>query len=458
MAKNPWTEEEVRLLKKFYPEKGTDIPELERSKNAIRHKANRLGIECERDRADYHPDAWTEEEKDFIRENRRRMTIREMASELGRSRSSVADMITRLGVGYSCPEPWSDEELEILRREYPEKGSEIPELKNRSREAIHQKASKMGLETKKDGRSKPKGATKEQVRKSKEIDKLVPKMKELKEQGLSFAEVADELGVSSSAVYKRIGGSCPKCDSWNKREDGWSDEDVELLREEYPEKGTKIPSLLERGYTRTAIKRKAQKEGITTKEELVKGRKKWTGEELELLRKYYPEKGTNIPQLAHRSDRAILDKANREGLAGTKVGPIAPLRGERHPSFGKKPSKETMKKMLDIRKPTSPEKRVMEIIESWGFPYRYAGDGQVVIGGLNPDFIDTDGSKKLIEVFGDHWHTGDVPYHRTEEGRRERFSEYGFDLLVLWESEMKELSDAEIAERIRRFGNGQKGA
>jgi len=438
--------------------------DLGRTRKSVEKKRARMGLKAGGNRGKLTRrglkrsgrDVWTEEEIRFLKENKEKMTAKEMAGELGRTYRSVTSKIHQLGIT-NPSSPWSEEEEKILVDMYPEKGADVP--LDRPRKAIHQKASEMGIECEKDTtKNLTREVAKRQVEKSREIDRLIPKMKELKEQGLSFREVADELGVSISAVYRRIGGTCPKCDTWDKRKDGWPDEDVKLLREEYPEKGTKIPPLLEKGYTRNAIKRKAQKEGITTKEGLIKGKKKWTEGELELLREHYPDKGTNISQLAHRSKQAIATKANEEGLAGTKAGPIAPLRGERHPFFGKKPSKETMKKMLDIRKPTSPEKRVMEVIESWGFPYRYAGDGQVVIGGLNPDFIDTDGSKKLIEVFGDHWHTGDVPYHRTEEGRRERFSEYGFDLLVLWESEMKELSDVEIAERIRRFGSGQKGA
>jgi len=41
-----WTEEELALLRKYYPEKGSLIPELlkTRSQKAIKIKANRLGI------------------------------------------------------------------------------------------------------------------------------------------------------------------------------------------------------------------------------------------------------------------------------------------------------------------------------------------------------------------------------------------------------------------------------
>lgn len=39
-----WTEEELSILKEKYPEQGIDIPELDRTKVAIRHKAQRLNL------------------------------------------------------------------------------------------------------------------------------------------------------------------------------------------------------------------------------------------------------------------------------------------------------------------------------------------------------------------------------------------------------------------------------
>ncbi len=41
--------------------------------------------------------------------------------------------------------------------------------------------------------------------------------------------------------------------------------------------------------------------------------------------------------------------------------------------------------------------------------YKYTGNGQVIIGGMSPDFTNTNGQKKVIEMFGDHWHQGQNP-------------------------------------------------
>ena len=53
-------------------------------------------------------------------------------------------------------------------------------------------------------------------------------------------------------------------------------------------------------------------------------------------------------------------------------------------------------------RPTKPEKKLVGIKNECKLPYKYCGDGSVIIGGLNPDFINTNGEKKLIEVFGDY--------------------------------------------------------
>ncbi len=102
---------------------------------------------------------------------------------------------------------------------------------------------------------------------------------------------------------------------------------------------------------------------------------------------------------------------------------------------------------MQIR-PTKPERIVFEAIQNHNLPFRYVGDGTVWIGNppLNPDLIHTE-KDKVIEVFGNHWHT-----LKEEEQRVKAFRKYGFDTLVLWEDYVYSHSQGEIAERIRIFG------
>ena len=94
---------------------------------------------------------------------------------------------------------------------------------------------------------------------------------------------------------------------------------------------------------------------------------------------------------------------------------------------------------------TRPEQLMEHLLDEL-FPgeYEYVGDGQLIIGGKCPDFANVNGKKKLIEVFGDYWHAGQDPQERIDF-----FCQYGFDCLVIWESELENLE--EVAEKLRQF-------
>jgi len=82
--------------------------------------------------------------------------------------------------------------------------------------------------------------------------------------------------------------------------------------------------------------------------------------------------------------------------------------------------------------------------------WKYVGDGQVIIGGLCPDFINCNGKKQIIELFGDYWHNRkNIRYNYTEIGRKEAFLEYGFSTLIVWEHELKDKT--KVIEKIRSF-------
>ena len=110
------------------------------------------------------------------------------------------------------------------------------------------------------------------------------------------------------------------------------------------------------------------------------------------------------------------------------------------------------------RRPTKPENRVMAIIKNYKLPFKYTGDGSFIVAGLNPDFVNCNGEKIAIEVFGDFWHNEKAHGQpaRTEQGRKRIFGEYGWDLVVLWESKMKSLTDEELAHLISRGSKGEE--
>ena len=109
------------------------------------------------------------------------------------------------------------------------------------------------------------------------------------------------------------------------------------------------------------------------------------------------------------------------------------------------------------RRPTRPEQQVIDAIEQYGLPYKYTGDGSFIIGGIAPDFVNVNGAKVAIEVFGDYWHTTRVKcVVQTEQGRRARLAEYGWGLVVLWENELRQLTSQQIAQRISESQNKDK--
>lgn len=74
-------------------------------------------------------------------------------------------------------------------------------------------------------------------------------------------------------------------------------------------------------------------------------------------------------------------------------------------------------------RPTGPERKLIRIIKKYKLPYKYTGDGSFIIGGLNPDFVNINGEKIAIDVFGDYWHTLKADRETyTEEGRKKFFN------------------------------------
>lgn len=100
--------------------------------------------------------------------------------------------------------------------------------------------------------------------------------------------------------------------------------------------------------------------------------------------------------------------------------------------------------------PNKQEQKLIKLIQENKLPYNFVGNGKVRIGKLYPDFINTNNQRKVIELFGDYWHTKKVRcYEETEKGRIEYFKKHGFKCLVIWENELKRLNN--VLQRIRKF-------
>jgi very-short-patch-repair endonuclease len=97
--------------------------------------------------------------------------------------------------------------------------------------------------------------------------------------------------------------------------------------------------------------------------------------------------------------------------------------------------------------PNKAERTLINIINNNNLPFRYSGNGDVWLGNRNPDFINTNGKKQVIEFLGTYWH----PLF-DGANRKEHYKQYGFDCLVIWEDEIKDL--AKVTCKIQQFSRG----
>ena len=143
-------------------------------------------------------------------------------------------------------------------------------------------------------------------------------------------------------------------------------------------------------------------------------------------------------------------------------------KGEANSNFGKSPNKKTRQKLSDAGKRrflkesereklriarkarkgfpqhhTKPELIFEGICKKYNLPFKYTGDGAFWIGKnptINPDFVNCNGKKIAVEIFGDYWHSPllkqNISYSQSYEGRNKILKEYGWKLMVFWGTDL----------------------
>ena len=116
-------------------------------------------------------------------------------------------------------------------------------------------------------------------------------------------------------------------------------------------------------------------------------------------------------------------------------------------NLGRKYTEEYKSKILKAslkglfkKRPTSLEIQMIKIIQKYKLPYKYTGDGEVLIGFKNPDFVNTNGEKICIDVR--HPKINEVFYKISKEEyvqqRVNHFAKYGWRCIVFVTDKLNE--------------------
>lgn len=176
-------------------------------------------------------------------------------------------------------------------------------------------------------------------------------------------------------------------------------------------------------------------ESIQKAKEKNKGRK-----QTEESNKKRSDKLTGIPK----------SEATKEKIRQSHLGKKMPKECNERNSEAKKKNwqdPEYVYKQMRSRsvKQNKKEKMLEDILNEFcPGEWEYVGRGECVIGGKCPDFVNIKGQKKLIELFGDYWHKGQNP-----EDRKNIFRKFGYETLVIWEHELKDMDFVEF--QIKEF-------
>ena len=105
-------------------------------------------------------------------------------------------------------------------------------------------------------------------------------------------------------------------------------------------------------------------------------------------------------------------------------------------------------------KPNNPEKKLQKLLDERGpKEYQLNVNAEIMIlGGRIPDFVNVNGQKKIIEMFGDYWHgeerTG-ITNKQAEQERIDYFAQYGYQTLIIWERELEDIE--QLQDKLEEF-------
>jgi len=107
-----------------------------------------------------------------------------------------------------------------------------------------------------------------------------------------------------------------------------------------------------------------------------------------------------------------------------------------NPEFREKHLKKILKGLL--KRPTSLEQKFIKLIKKYNLPYKYTGDGEFILGGKCPDFINVNGLKVCIEIRPKHmckiWNKMSAKEYKRQQ--IDHYKKYGWKYLVIWQDQL----------------------
>ena len=297
-----WSEDEIAVLSEnFTPLGAEETSKLLPMRTAYdcKRKADYLGL-CTNVKTSQKKDAviWSIYELDILSKYYPIIGQKVMVLLPGRTEAACTRWAKKLGISAQPAELWSKEELQTLKSKYPDMGSSIRRfLPGRSGGAIRSIAFKTGVLSQ----------SKEWTPEEDEIIKtLYPQM------GRAIVSLFDgrrtESACQSRASFLGVQNPMKNLE--------WTERELEILKEHYPSMSRGVVALLP-GRTETACKSMAAKLNLVTSVRKRPVGKKWTEEEIKILKEVYPKAGAagvhNL--LPNRSVTACRAMAIKHGVA-----------------------------------------------------------------------------------------------------------------------------------------------
>ena len=101
---------------------------------------------------------------------------------------------------------------------------------------------------------------------------------------------------------------------------------------------------------------------------------------------------------------------------------------------------------LSNTEPNNQELQLLGMLVWLNMPYKYVGNAGLIINGKSPDFVRSDGKKKLIELFGERWHKKEE-----EKTRTSFFQKSGYEVLIIWSNDLKYKNRKKLLKKLSDF-------